>query len=113
MTTANQQIATTILKQMGGNKIKVMTGMKDIFAIENGLQFKLPANFAAKKINCVQVTLNANDTYDMKFISITKKKDPTYGVMMPVTKDVEVVNGVYCEQLQEIFTKVTGLDTHL
>ncbi len=31
--------------------------------IENGLQFKLPARFAAKGINCAQITLESSDTY--------------------------------------------------
>ncbi|HAT5579011.1 TPA: hypothetical protein SMT61_003561 [Proteus mirabilis] len=103
MTTRNQEIATTILSQMGGNRFIVMTGAKYFVAIENGLQFKLPARFAINGINCVQVILDPSDTYTMRFLKI-------HGVN---SKEIEKVEGLFFDQLQIIFTEKTGLYTHL
>lgn len=99
----NQNIASIILKQLGNNKFIAMTGAKQIYAVENGLQFKLPANFAKNKINFVVIRLNFMDLYDIEFGYI---RGNTY-------KAVEKVEDVYCEDLQRIFTEITGLDTHL
>lgn len=111
--TNNQIIASSIMQQLGGSKFKAMTGCKDVYAIDNGLQFKLPSRFAKKSINCVQIKLNGNDLYDVSFIAITNRKDPKFGVRMPFAKDVSKFEDIYCDQLQEIFTRETGLDTHL
>ncbi|MDE9429867.1 hypothetical protein [Xenorhabdus bovienii] len=103
MTTRNIEIANTILAQMGGNRFIAMTGAKYLVAIENGLQFKLPARFAAKGINCVQITLESSDTYKMKFLKIREVE----------CKEISEIQGLFFDQLQEFFTEQTGLDTHL
>lgn len=103
MSTRNQEIAKTILSQMGGNRFIVMTGAKYFVAIENGLQFKLPARFAIKGINCIQIILAPSDTYTMKFLKIS-------GVN---TKEVEEIEGLFFDQIQSTFTEQTGLYTHL
>ncbi|WP_323086607.1 hypothetical protein [Providencia alcalifaciens] len=103
MTTRNQEIATTILSQMGGNRFIVMTGAKHLGFIENGLQFKLPARFAAKGINCVQVILDPSDTYTMRFLKISRVN----------IEEVEKTEGLFFDQLQSTFTEQTGLYTHL
>ncbi|MEX9892487.1 hypothetical protein AB7W78_18900 [Providencia rettgeri] len=103
MTTRNQEIANTILIQMGGNRFIAMTGAKYFAVIENGLQFKLPNRFANKGINCVQIILDPSDTYTMKFLKIS-------GVNV---REIEVIEGLFFDQLQLIFTEQTGLDTHL
>lgn len=36
--TYDNQIATTILQQLGGKRFVVMTGAKDFIAIDNGLR---------------------------------------------------------------------------
>lgn len=99
----NIQIANTILDQLGGNKFIAMTGANNLVAINKGLQFKLPANFAKNKINCVQVILDPSDTYTMKFIQLKK-----YDVKVLIK-----IEGVFFDQLQEFFKEKTGLDTRL
>lgn len=111
--TNNQIIATEILNQLGGNKFRVMTGAKDMIATESGLQFKLPSRFAKQGINCVQIKLNGMDLYDIKFIKITNRKHAEYNIRVPHAIDVSEFNDIYNDQLQEIFTQETGLDTHL
>uniref|UniRef100_A0A6H2A606 Uncharacterized protein n=1 Tax=viral metagenome TaxID=1070528 RepID=A0A6H2A606_9ZZZZ len=99
------EIARTILAQLGGHKFTVMTGAKNIFALENGLQFALPGNggFTKYGINRVQVILDPSDTYTVKFMKIRK---------MEKTYEIEYGN-VYCDSLQSVFREATGLDTHL
>lgn len=96
-------IAQTILNQLGGNKFLVMTGAKTLVSHEHGLSFRLPANFAKNKINCVKITLDSNDLYTVEFIYIR-------GINMTA---VAVHDDIYADMLQELFTSVTGLDTHL
>lgn len=97
----NMEIAATILSQLGGNRFKVMTGSKIFAAIENGLSMHLTKNMPGAKY--LQVKLNSLDLYDLKFTKIVKDR-------LVVIKEV---NGIYADQLQKIFTNITGLDTHL
>ncbi len=99
----NKQVAVTILQQLGGNRFIAMTGAHSFMSEANSAFFKIPRT---KKIKAVKITLNANDTYTMRFIG--QKNAPSFEVF-----DVAVVNNVYCDQLQEIFTEHTGLYTSL
>ena len=95
------EIATEILKQLGGNKFIVMTGSKNLVAGKNSLSMKLSRN--ESKANHLKIELTPMDVYSMKFISIR-------GGNMKI---VEKYDNVYCDQLQNIFTKETGLYTKL
>lgn len=105
--TANQQIATTILQQLGGQRrLVVMTGAKDFVAIDSGLQFHLPRNFAKDKINNVRVVLADNDTYTVEFGVIGRRKadfTTPYDVL-------ETTEGVYGDMLRDVVATRTGLD---
>lgn len=96
------EIAKTILDQMGGNRFAVMTGSKQFVALQNGLKMKLTRNKANAQY--LTITLNAMDTYDMQFFSIDKNFN------IKIKQNVE---GIYNDQLQRIFTQVTGLYTRL
>jgi len=97
-------ITQTILDQLGGRRFIAMTGAKDFMATGGqSLQFKLPSRFAKHGINYVHITLTPTDLYDVEFGKVFKL---TYKV-------IESVSGLYFDQLQEVFTRVTGLDTHL
>lgn len=95
------QIANDILTQLGGNKFVMMVGARNLVHHPEGalsLAFKM-----FPKANYLKVTLNAMDTYDMKFLKVTKKG---FAVHKEFTN-------LYNDQLQEIFKEVTGLNTHL
>ena len=101
-----QEVAKTILGQLGGNKFVVMTGAKDI-AFDSGkedqgaIQFKIGRN--SSKANIVRVELRGDDTYTMKFFQFRKME----------LKELKVYEGVYCDKLRDIFTDYTGLYTSL
>lgn len=98
------QAANIILNQLGGNKFIAMTGAKDLVNLSGkGLQFKLPARFAKDGINCVRITLNDSDRYDIE-----------YGKVRGL--DYKVLNessDIYADALRANFKEVTGLDTSI
>lgn len=96
------QIAQTILAQLGGNKFVAMTGAKSFVGIENGLMFMLPRG-AKNKANKVRITLTPADLYKVEFMKIR-------GVEL---KTISAHEEIYCDMLQELFTKETGLETRL
>jgi len=102
-------VATTILHQLGGNKFIAMTGAKDLCSDEDSLFFKLPkkSGFVKNGINFVRIVLTPSDTYTMIFSRIT------WARYVPTVKVIQTHTDIYCDQLQQLFTKVTGLDTHL
>ena len=108
-------IAETILSQLGGQKFIVMTGSKNFTHSNNGhtLNMKLARN--GSKANHLKITLNAMDTYDMEFIKVSLPKvNPKTGEFKEgKVVTVQKFTDVYCDQLQEMFTRVTGLYTRL
>ena len=96
-------VASIILEQLGGNRFVAMTGASRFGSQSDSLQFRLPARFARDGINFVSITLLPSDTYRMSFCSLRGTK----------LRTVSECSDVYCDQLQSLFTKVTGLDTHL
>jgi hypothetical protein len=94
-------IAQTILQQLGGNKFIAMTGSHTFVKHENWLRMTLRRNVVGAK--WLKITLNCNDLYDLEFLSERKG----------VVSTKRLVEGVYFDQLQEVFTSVTGLYTKL
>jgi len=112
-TTTAQTIAAEILQQLGGRKFVAMTGSKNMLFAEitesnPNIWLRMDLSKNSGKVNRLKIVLNANDTYTMKF----------YNQRIVNYTDVKISNeqtfeGVYCDQLREIFTKVTGLYTTL
>ncbi len=109
-----KQVSSTILQQLGGNKFLVMTGAKNL-AFDKisktnknvSLQMKLPRNNSGA--NTLKISLMGDDTYTMEFYNgrlcrktfdFKKSKQQTF-------------ERIYNDQLQEIFTQVTGFYTSL
>lgn len=100
MTTRNQQIAQTILSQLGGGAFMMITGSKQPLAVPNGLRIRLAKN--KTRANLLTITLTPEDLYDVEF---------KYFAVGEKITDVVVSKseGVYAEDLQDIFENVTGL----
>lgn len=106
---ADMTVANTILAQLGGRRFKVMTGASSFCGSENSLSFRIPQVHNArtgKSIAGVRIELTPADVYRMVFIG---KTGPNFGDI----GEVDVREDIYCDQLQEVFTRVTGLYTHL
>lgn len=95
------QVATTILQQLGGNRFVAMTGAKDFVGSDDALMFRIPQ---ANGINKVRIILGADDLYMVEFWKIGGSRAP---------RQIDVKHRIYADQLQAVFTSVTGLDTHL
>lgn len=93
----SMEIAKTILSQLGG-KLVCMTGARDLIGHPDGLSFKFPAPTPSKGNHC-QITLLPSDTYRVTFRHLRSKH----------VKTVVTFEGVYCDQLMDIFEQQTGL----
>lgn len=109
-------VGQTIYQQLGGGRFVAMTGAKYFLADDNKLRFRIGRN--ASKANKVVITLDPYDTYTMTFSKYTPysfkiKKDGTFKETQESDKIIAEYEGIYCDQLQEIFTEVTGMYTRL
>lgn len=110
-------IASIILEQLGGNKFIAMTGASHFVSDGNTLRMQIPRN--KSKANRLWITLDFDDTYTMRFFRYRAPgtridyKRMTVHDIKEINEDVYTVSGIYCDQLQEIFTKQTGMYTHL
>lgn len=87
-------IGKTILQQMGGpGRLAVMLGTRHFSWLPNGVQFKWP-NKQRSRGNVCRITLRPDDTYDMEFFN--------------GDKSVKKFEGIYNDQLVELFEKHTG-----
>lgn len=107
------EVAKTILQQLGGNRFAVMTGSKNFLSDGNTLRMSLAKNIS--KANRLEITLEADDTYTMRFYKYTAGRldKKTFSWTEDKTIEVHKEKGVYCDMLQPVFTQVTGLYTHL
>lgn len=87
----------TILSQLGGNKFIAMTGARRFSWDDNGrvLSFALPIIPG----HHMRITLTAMDDYQLELIRFRAGK----------ATSVKQQDGVHCDNLQAIFTEMTGL----
>jgi hypothetical protein len=100
----NEWKAEEVLQQLGGRKFIAMTGAKNFVKNDPKKQIVFKIGGGAKNgINYVRVTLTSMDLYNMEFLKARGT-------------DLKVVaseKGVYNDQLQQMFTKHTGMNTKL
>lgn len=96
-------IAQTILDQLGGKRFVTMTGAKNFGDTGNGLAFQVPASLTKNRINAVKIVLDPSDTYTVKFLRIGRSD----------LKTISQHSMIYCDQLEDLFERETGLLTHL
>ena len=108
-------VAREIYNQLGGNRFAVMTGSKNFLSDGNTLRMHLARN--ASKANRLEITLNGLDLYDLRFYRYTGErmsfKNNEFKIYPEKITEVRSFSNIYCDQLQEIFTEVTGLHTRL
>lgn len=101
---SNPEVATTILNQLGGQRFVAMVGAKDMGYSSNSLSMKIMRN--AKKVTHVTITYDhGKDLYKMTFSAWNARKFEF--------KVLEEVDGVFFDQMKEIFESNTGLYTSL
>lgn len=97
------EVAQIIYRQLGGSRFAMMTGARNFVqsSKDKWLSFRIGRN--KSKANFVKIQLNSMDTYDMTFGRI-------HGYEY---RDLKTFNGLYGDQLEEIFQDYTGLYTRL
>ncbi|MCF8255534.1 MAG: ssDNA-binding domain-containing protein [Bacteroidia bacterium] len=92
-------IPETIRSQVGG-KALMMLGAHNLFAVKNGISFKIKGS---PKFNHIEIVLNSKDLYDIKFTKFNSK-----GILKE-----ETVNDVYFDQMHKVIESRTNLFTKL
>ena len=95
-------VAEEILRTLGGNKFRMMTGAKSFGGTENSLSMRIGRNKTSS--NYFKITLNSMDTYDLRFSRVTK---------MGSERSVTEYNGVFNDMLTDMFEAHTGMYTSL
>ncbi len=98
-------IAKTIAAQLGGNRFVAMTGAT-LIADHHALIIKLPRSSPKGRINAITIALEPSDTYRMTFFH--QQRAPSVE-----RRVVAEQSDVYAEDLQRLFTDMTGLHTTL
>ena len=108
-------VAEQILLQLGGRRFVAMTGSSHFLADEDSLSMRLIRNQSGA--NRLRITLRGDDLYDMSFFYY---RLPQYRVRNgkvvetpEMHREIKTYEGVFCDQLRELFTEVTGLETQM
>jgi len=90
---ADFTVAKIILEQLGGAHFVAMAGAKNFVSTEDSLTFEVGSN--PKHVSHVRVTQTPDDLYAVTFFR--RGKAP------------QIMDSIYCDMLQEVFTENTGL----
>jgi hypothetical protein len=95
-------VAEEILRQLGGNRFKAMTGA-NVYS-DNGGNSLIVKFKGSPKANYMRIDYKAGkDLYDVKISKLRTGE----------LKTIFEADGIYCDQLTEIFERETGLYTSL
>lgn len=104
--TVRNEIVSIMMQQLGGTKFLAITGSKpeykDISTSSPIICFKLTKNSSTCNYFKLQY-MNGSDLYKLDFIKIRKENVDV----------LHTYDNIYGDQLQDIFTEVTGLHTTL
>lgn len=114
-----KNIGEIILEQLGGNKFVVMTGTKNFVWDSDNTTLRMTLAKNASKANRLYIKYNSDDTYTMDFFKYSPArykvdhKKCTCDFVDEKIVPVKKFEHIYCDQLQELFTNVTGMYTRL
>ena len=112
-------VAQDIFNQLGGNRFRVMTGSTGFIWDESKQTLRIVLARNGSKANRLDIIYNPDDTYTMNFYRFTPyrvKVDHAKGEVKTYPEKITEVRRfehIYCDQLQELFTEVTGMYTRL
>ena len=110
-----KEIMLALYEQLGGHKFVVMTGSKFTGYSENKSgDMEQAIKLSKNKSGADKLIITyeeGKDTYSMRFVKSPKLNKKTFS--FSESKEVFFSSDIYAEQLQEVFTQVTGLYTHL
>lgn len=106
-----KEIAGTILKQLGGGKFCVMVGAKNLGFLRTDEGVAFVCKFMKNKSGMTNLKViydYGKDLYNMVFYSVRCSLKT-----MEVKTKEKRFDGIFCDQLTEIFENFTGLYTSL
>ena len=110
-----KEIMLALYEQLGRHRFVVMTGSKFTGDMENESgDMEQVIKLSKNKSGADKLIITyeeGKDTYSMRFIKSPKFNKKTFS--FSEAKEVFFSSDIYAEQLQEVFTQVTGLYTHL
>lgn len=91
--------------------LKLFLGATDFVAGADFVRFKFKGNTV---MNSVTIRITPADLYEITFEKVGQKADPEMKklgvkVMMPYSKTVEQIDGLFADQIKETFEKTTSL----
>ncbi len=92
--------AQIILAQLGGNRFVAMVGAHNFVNTDGGLMFMFKG---CRLVNKCRITLDPYDTHTVEFFKMGKYN----------CTDGPIWEGICADNLQDVFTSATGLDTKL
>lgn len=104
---SNQEIAKTILAQLGGNKFAAMTGARSFSSGNRSLGMRLPRT---PKGCFTGLRIELTDMDDYRLVFLKQAGSFAKGDFRIVEHEV---TGIYCENLADAFEDATGLRTKL
>lgn len=108
-------VAKEIFKQLGGNQFAYITGAKNFLSSSGELWLSFRIGRNGSKANYVKITLTPMDTYTMEFKRVTMPRLNKKTLKFSEYKETLVAKreNVYCDELQNVFTEITGLVTRM
>jgi hypothetical protein len=100
---SDQTIARNILEQLGGNKAKVMIGIRSMVAHPDGFSFGWKCRGAKNRATNCWITLTPADTYTVEFFRTWRGNVTSVGKF----------EDIYNDSLITLFERETGLDLRL
>lgn len=104
---SRNQVATTILEQLGGRRFIAMTGAHSFVGDGDALIMTVSGQSKTGKVSRLKIELAASDTYTMTAYGMTKI-DGMLGVV-----ERYKCEGLYFDNLATAFEEATGLRTSL
>lgn len=101
---SDMAVATEILRQLGGRQFLALTGARNLVGSDTGLSLQVSASAQIELRNrCthVRINLDPSDTYTVQFVRFNRKTCEF--------AECSKHEGVFCDQLQDLFEAQTGL----
>jgi len=104
-------IPNTILRQLGGNGFLALTGTKKPSSFNDGKSLWMQLSRNKSCANRMVITLTSMDDYTIEIYheKMPSMKQYCNGITDMIITKKKVIEGVYCDQLQDIFEELTGL----
>lgn len=107
-----KEMAEQILEQLGGRKFRLMTGARNFSYDVSDPNFHVTLTFRLPlgKYKACRIGLNGRDLYDVKFWNWNNRRQ-SKNFMQETTHEEH--DGIYCDQLRDVFERATGLRTQM